>query len=98
MEIGRTGWQRNFDDIAFKLSVGMDPVTIETERGVTFSGHVYDPDGKPVEGATVAPALNGYSLTGDTRYSTKTEKDGSYRVVMPAGNARQYGLIAHDGE
>ena len=98
MKIGKNGWQDNFDNLAFNLSVGMKPVTIETERGVTFSGRVYDPDGKPVEGATVAPALNGYSLTGDTRYSTKTERDGGYRVVMPAGNTVQYGLMAHDGD
>jgi hypothetical protein len=63
------GWQRNFDDLTFDLAVGMKPVTIEVERGVAFSGHVYDPDRKPVEGATVAPAKtgSGNSLTGDTR-------------------------------
>lgn len=99
-EIERDGWQRNFDDLTFNLSVGMRPVTIEVERGVTFSGHVYDPDGKPVEGATVAPAKtgSGNSLTGDTRYSTRTGGDGSYRVVMPAGNGFQYNLMAHDGD
>lgn len=99
-EIERDGWQRNFDDLTFNLSVGMPPVTIEVERGVTFSGHVYDPDGKPVEGATVAPAKtgSGNSLTGDTRYSTRTGSDGSYRVVMPAGNGFQYNLMAHDGD
>jgi thiol-disulfide isomerase/thioredoxin/protocatechuate 3,4-dioxygenase beta subunit len=93
-------WQRNFDHLTFDLSVGMKPVTIEVEQGVVFSGHVYDPDGKPVAGATVAPAKtgSGNSLTGDTRYSVKTEKDGSYRVVMPAGNEFTYNLIAHDGD
>ena len=93
-------WQRNFDSLMFDLSIGMKPVTIEIERGVTFSGHVYDPEGKPVEGATVAPAKtgSGNSLTGDTRYSVKTAKDGSYRVVMPAGNEFTYNLIAHDGD
>lgn len=93
-------WQRNFDQLTFDLSVGMKPVTIEVEQGVVFSGHVYDPDGKPVAGATVAPAKtgSGNSLTGDTRYSVKTEMDGSYRVVMPAGNEFTYNLIAHDGE
>ncbi len=95
-----SGWQRNFDGLSFELSVGMKPVTIEVERGVVFSGHVYDPDGKPVAGATVAPARtgSGNSLTGDTRYSVKTKKDGSYRAVMPAGNKFTYNLIAHDGD
>ncbi len=93
-------WQRNFDSLSFKLEVGMKPVTIEVERGVIFSGHVYDPDGKPVAGATVAPARtgSGNSLTGDTRYSYETKADGSYRGVMPAGNEFVYNLIAHDGE
>jgi Carboxypeptidase regulatory-like domain len=95
-----SGWQRNFDDLSFDLSPGMAPVTIEVEQGVVFAGHVYDPDGKPVFPATVAPALTGTgnSLTGDTRYSTKTASDGSYRVVMPAGNEYAYNLMAHDGD
>ncbi len=78
----------------------MAPVTIEVERGVTFAGRVLDPDGKPVAGATVAPAKtgSGNSLTGDTRFSTKTDADGKYSVVMPAGNAFQYNLMAHDGD
>jgi beta-lactamase regulating signal transducer with metallopeptidase domain/thiol-disulfide isomerase/thioredoxin len=98
-KIDENGWQRNFDDLSFRLSAGMKPVTIEVERGVVFSGHVYDPDGNPVAGATVAPAKtgSGNSLTGDTRYSVTTEKDGSYRVVMPAGNGFEYNLMAHDG-
>ncbi|MDB5387564.1 MAG: blaR1, partial [Planctomycetaceae bacterium] len=100
MELGRSGWQDNFDNLSFNLSVGMKPVTIETERGVTFAGHIYNPDGLPVEGATVAPVMTGTgnSLTGDTRYSTRTAKDGSYRAVMPAGKAFQYNLMAHDGD
>ncbi len=95
-----TGWQRNFDDLSFDLAVGMQPVTIEVERGVTFRGRVLDPDGKPVAGATVAPAKtgSGNSLTGDTRYSVRTEADGTFTVVMPAGNAFQYNLVAHDGD
>ena len=85
--------------MTFDLSLGMKPVTIEVEKGAVFSGHVYDPDGNPVFGATVAPALtgSGNSLTGDTRYSVKTASDGSYRVVMPAGNSVTYNLVAHDG-
>jgi beta-lactamase regulating signal transducer with metallopeptidase domain/thiol-disulfide isomerase/thioredoxin len=98
--IEASSWQRNFDDLSFNLSVGMNPVTIEVEQGVTFSGHVYDPEGKPVAGATVAPAKtgSGNSLTGDTRYSVRTKADGSYRVVMPAGNGSTYNLVAHDGD
>ena len=93
-------FQRNFDDLTFKLAVGMEPVTIEVEQGVTFRGRVLDPNGKPIAGATVAPAKSGSgnSLTGDTRFSTKTDADGKYRTVMPAGNWFQYNLMAHDGD
>ncbi|QDT43690.1 Regulatory protein BlaR1 [Gimesia alba] len=98
--IQQNGWQRNFDDLTFDLSIGMAPVTIVVEKGVEFSGKVLDPDGNPVAGATVAPAKSGSgnSLTGDTRYSVTTKDDGSYRVVMPAGNRFEYNLIAHDGK
>jgi thiol-disulfide isomerase/thioredoxin len=98
--IEQSGWQRNFDGLTFELSIGMKPVAIEVEKGVVFSGHVYDPDGNPVFAATVAPAKtgSGNSLTGDTRYSVKTASDGSYRDVMPAGNSFVYNLVAHDGD
>ena len=93
------GWQRNFDDFEFEMQLGMKPVQIFVEQGVVFSGHVYDPNGKPRAGATVAAARtgSGNSLTGDTRYSVKTEEDGSYRAVMPASNDFEYNLIVHDG-
>ena len=93
-------FQRNFDHFTFDMQTGMDPVEIFVERGVVFTGHVYDPDGNPRAGATVAPAKtgSGNSLTGDTRYSAKTKEDGSFRVVMPAGNAFEYNVIAHDGK
>jgi outer membrane protein assembly factor BamB/beta-lactamase regulating signal transducer with metallopeptidase domain len=100
LELQDGQFQRNVDDLTFDLQPDMSTVTIFVERGVTFSGKVLDPDGNPVAGATVAPAKtgSGNSLTGDTRYSVKTETDGSYRVVMPAGNKFEYNLIAHDGE
>ncbi len=93
-------FQRNFDDLTFNLVVGMGPVTIEAERGIEFAGIVVDPDDNPVAGATVAPAKtgSGNSLTGDTRYSVKTEDDGSFSVVMPAGNDFEYNLVVHDGD
>ena len=64
------GWQRNFDEVDFDLTASMAPVTIAVERGVTVTGRVVDPDGKPVAGATVAAALTGTgnSLTGDARF------------------------------
>ena len=93
-------FQRNFDDLTFNLAIGMKLVSIEVERGVEYSGIVVDPDGNPVAGATVAPAKtgSGNSLTGDTRYSVKTDEDGSFTVVMPAGNDFEYNLVVHDGD
>ena len=93
------GWQRNFDSMSFELLPEMEPVEIIVEIGAQVTGHVYDPDGNPVEGATVAPAKtgSGNSITGDTRYSVKTKKDGSYTVVLPASHNFEYNLIAHDG-
>jgi beta-lactamase regulating signal transducer with metallopeptidase domain/thiol-disulfide isomerase/thioredoxin/protocatechuate 3,4-dioxygenase beta subunit len=96
----RSNWQRNFDDVDFNLRIGMQPVTIIVEQGVTVTGRVTDPRGAPVAGATVAPARtgSGNSLTGDTRYSVRTEKDGAYKVVLPASNKSTYNLIVHDGD
>ncbi|WP_422929079.1 carboxypeptidase regulatory-like domain-containing protein [Singulisphaera sp. PoT] len=93
-------WQRNFDELDYDLRVGMKPVTIVVERGVTVSGRVLDPAGKPVVGATVAPALtgSGNSLTGDTRFSVATGEGGQFKVVLPASGERDYNLIAHDGK
>ncbi len=96
----RGGWQRNFDHVDFELSPGMSPVTITVERGVTVTGRVVDPDGTPVAGATVAPARTGTgnSLTGDTRFSVVTVKEGKFTMVLPASGDCEYNLVAHDGK
>lgn len=96
----RGGWQRNFDHLDFDLTPGMEPVTITVEKAVKVIGRVLDPDGKPVAGATVAPALTGTgnSLTGDTRFSVVTGPDGRFTMTLPASGGRQYNLMAHDGK
>ena len=85
-QISESGWQRNFDQIDFDLERGMRPVTITLEPAVTVTGRVLDPDGKPVAGATVAPALTGTgnSLTGDTRFSFESKQDGTFTMLLPA--------------
>lgn len=97
---GRTAWQRNFDDLSFEIAPQMKPITIVAERGVRIQGRVLDPNGKPVAGATVAPALTGTgnSLTGDTRFSIVTNARGEYSGLFPAGHDREWNLIAHDGQ
>ncbi len=93
-------WQRNFDYLDFALQPYMEPVTIVVEKGARIRGRVIDPDGKPVGGATVAPALTGTgnSLTGDTRFSVTTKADGTFDMLLPASNEAQYNLVAHDGK
>lgn len=93
-------FQRNLDDLTFDLDVNMEVITIFVERGATFKGRVIDPDGNPVEGVTVAPAKtgSGNSITGDTRFSVKTDATGAFTSLMPAGKGFRYNLVAHDGE
>jgi protocatechuate 3,4-dioxygenase beta subunit len=93
-------WQRNFDDLDFDVQPDLGVVTISVEKEVTIRGRVVDPEGKPVAGATVAPALtgSGNSLTGDTRFSVVTGKDGRYEMHLPASGNREYNLMAHDGK
>ena len=95
----RTRTGRSFDSLTFDIEPDMPPVTITIEKGVTITGHVFDPDGKPVQGATVAPARtgSGNSITGDTRFSVGTKADGSYMMLLPSTFDGQYNLIAHDG-
>jgi hypothetical protein len=92
--------KRNFDDLTFNLSTGMEPVTITLEKGVTITGQVVDPDGKPVAGATVDPARTGTgnSLSGDTRFSVTSKNDGSFKLTMPASLDARHNLFAHDGK
>lgn len=94
----RDSLQRNFDDLEFDVTDDAAPVKIELEREVRISGVVQDPDGNPVAGATVAPADGtGNSLTGDTRYSVPTAKDGTFVMTLPASGNVKYNLEAHDG-
>ncbi len=96
----KTGWQRNFDGLAFDLKPGMAAATIVAEPAVRVTGKVVDPDGKPIAGATVAPALTGSGnpLPGDNRFSAETKADGTFVLTLPASGASQYSLVAHDGK
>ena len=96
----KAGIQRNIDYLTFDLQPGMKEITIKTEPAVKITGRVVDPDGKPVAGATVAPALtgSGNSITGDTRYSFETQSDGTFEMYLPATGNGTYNIIAHDGK
>jgi beta-lactamase regulating signal transducer with metallopeptidase domain len=98
-DVGIDGFQRNLDGLTFDLSGDKVEVEVFVEPAATITGRVVDPDGKPVAGATVAPARtgSGNSLTGDTRYSCPTDEEGRFTMVLPAGKRFEYNLIAHDG-
>ena len=93
-------WQRNFDGLTFQITPNTPEVTIVVEQGARVLGSVVDPDGNPVAGATVAPALTGTgnSITGDTRFSVETDDTGQFDMLLPASKIREYNLIAHDGK
>ncbi len=86
--------------LLFNLQHDMPPVVIEAEKGVTVTGHVRDPEGKPVPGARVNVGWtdHGNTFTGDSRYERRSEEDGSYTLHLPAGNGVTYHVIAHDRE
>jgi len=98
-DAGIDGFQRNLDGLTFDLSGDKVEVEVFVEPAATITGRVVDPDGKPLAGATVAPARtgSGNSLTGDTRYSCPTDEEGRFTMVLPAGKRFEYNLIAHDG-
>jgi beta-lactamase regulating signal transducer with metallopeptidase domain len=98
--LGIGQFQRNFDDLTFDLGGMSTQVEILVEPTVTIAGRVLDPDGNPVAGVTVAPAKtgSGNSLTGDTRFSYPTDKEGRFTMKLPAGKEIPYNLIAHDGK
>ena len=68
------------------------------ERGVRIRGTVRTPAGQAVAGATVAPVRHGGGyLTGDSRLSVRTQKDGRFELLLPASGLVEYNLTAHDG-
>jgi protocatechuate 3,4-dioxygenase beta subunit len=99
LENDNSGIQRNFDSLMFNVLGNTVPTRIFVEKAVSIRGRVVDPDGKPVAGATVAPALtgSGNSITGDTRYSVRTAADGTFHIRLPASKSSEYNLVAHDG-
>ena len=93
-------FQRDFDDLTFDLKEPETSVTITIEKAAVIRGIVLDPDGHPVEGATVSPAKtgSGNSITGDTRFSFKTQPGGRFTAYFPASFEDEYNLVAHDGK
>lgn len=47
---------------------------------------------------SAAETGSGNSITGDTRYSYKTDADGKFTMKLPASKKALYNLVAHDGK
>jgi protocatechuate 3,4-dioxygenase beta subunit len=92
-------WQGNYQEIDFDLSAGMDPVTITVEPAVIVAGRVLDPDSKPVAGAMVSPIFTGSdsSAVGSGGFDVVSDRDGRFRLKLPASGQRSYHLMAHEG-
>jgi protocatechuate 3,4-dioxygenase beta subunit len=89
-----------WEDIAFQLAPDMEPVTIQLEKGITLSGHVVDPEGNPVAGATIATARYawGDAIDMTKRFTARTNAQGAFSIILPASGDDRYSLIAHDGD
>ncbi len=94
------GFERNFDLLCFNIEPNSpDIAEIYLERAAAVSGKVTDPHGRAVEKVTVTAALTGTgnSLSGDSRFKTTTEKNGNYKLFLPASKQSRYNLVAHVG-
>ena len=72
-----------------------EQLTLKMETGILVRGRVFDPDGKPVEGAA-------FSALADTKIAPglchdSTDADGRYQFRLPAGNAKLYFNSLPDG-
>ncbi len=86
--------QENFGSLKYDLKPDMPVHTLYVEKSATISGRVTDPDGHPVEGASVVCIRSGGTL----RDHEKTDKDGRYVLYLPASKNAKYNLMVHDGE
>jgi RNA polymerase sigma factor (sigma-70 family) len=65
------------------------PIDIRLEAGHSITGHVFDDEGKPVEGAAVSASPRSSPITlsyFQAEWSVKTDAQGAFRVrALPAG-------------
>jgi WD40 repeat protein len=62
-------------------------VTLAMETAVAVSGRVFDPEGKPVEGAAISVLIN---TSGGPLAHDMTDRDGRYRLRLPSCPAWLY--------
>ncbi len=74
-----TGFLSSQQDESIDDLVALKPITITLEKGVVISGKVLTDEGDPVPDATLRPVSDSMLL------GAKTEADGSYELMVPAG-------------
>jgi len=89
-------WHDGTGHLRFELSSSRLSAEIELEPAVTVRGRVVDPNGAPVEGATLAAVLTG-EQGGASNMPCTSAADGRFELHLPASGAVEYNLIAHDG-
>jgi hypothetical protein len=85
-------------DISIDVRNNMEPVSILLEKGVKISGTVVGPDDVPQKGALIGVVPNdgvSETLTGDSRFSLLTDREGKFSGYIPAGNGVVYNLCAY---
>ena len=86
------------DEIHVNVVDGLPAIRILMEKGVRISGTVTGPDGAPMKGASVGVAPSdgrGGTLTGDMRFTARTDDRGEFSGYIPAGNGVIYHLCAY---
>jgi protocatechuate 3,4-dioxygenase beta subunit len=84
--------------VTFDLARDMPEATFVLERQVTISGRVLDPDGKPVQRATVnlVRAATETLPGGPERRQFYVKPDGNFTAELPPSGIGPYHLMVHD--
>jgi len=82
------------------IDVGAGPESwrILMEKGVRISGVILGPDGTPMKDINVGAVRNGGGgggITGDSRFTPRTNEQGEFAGYIPAGNGLVYNLSAY---
>jgi protocatechuate 3,4-dioxygenase beta subunit len=86
------------DWIQIDVTAGLQPIRVLMEKGTKISGVVTGPNGAPMKGVSVGVTPSdgrGGTLTGDMRFTARTDERGEFSGYIPAGNGVIYHLCAY---
>lgn len=63
-------------------------IAVQMEVPVTVTGHAFDPEGTPLEGASISALADTQEAPGLAHDTT--DRDGRYRLRLPSGRAKLY--------